>query len=61
MDCLLGQKKWPLQRGGCCGEVAFSEGSTVVLRGTNSAQFKNIAWPNDCTKGILNSCDRKNH
>ena len=40
-------------------EVAFSAGSTVVLRGTNSAQFKNIAWPNNCTKGILNSWDRK--
>ena len=29
MDYPPGQKKWPMLRGGCCGEVAVSGGSTV--------------------------------
>ena len=29
MDCLPGQKKWPLYRGGHYGEVAVSGGATV--------------------------------
>ena len=29
MDCPPGQKNWPLLRGGRCGEMAVSGGSTV--------------------------------